>query len=71
MDRGAHVCDAALLCDTAALQALFTHLIDEMKLHPVGDAQWHQFPEAGSTGLALLQESSYRLPHFPSIAHCV
>lgn len=61
----AHVCDPAILSDTAALRALFTHLIHEMNLHPVGDAQWHQFPGGGITGLALLQESHIACHTFP------
>ena len=61
----AHACDPAALSDESALRALFTRLIDEMSLHPVGDAQWHQFPGGGITGLALLQESHIACHTFP------
>jgi S-adenosylmethionine decarboxylase len=53
------------LSDTSALHSLFDQLIDEMDLHPVGDAQWHQFPGGGITGLALLQESHIACHTFP------
>jgi S-adenosylmethionine decarboxylase len=61
----AHVCDPAELSNTAALRLLFDHLIGEMSLHPVGDAQWHQFPGGGITGLALLEESHIACHTFP------
>jgi S-adenosylmethionine decarboxylase len=61
----AHACDPAALSDAGALQALFTRLVDGMELHPVGEAQWHQFPGGGITGLALLQESHIACHTFP------
>jgi len=61
----AHACDAAALSSMAALRALFEHLIAEMHLHAVGEAQWHQFPGGGITGLALLQESHIACHTFP------
>jgi S-adenosylmethionine decarboxylase len=47
------------------LRALFAHLIQEMNLHPVGEASWHQFPGGGITGLALLEESHIACHTFP------
>ena len=61
----AHACDPAALSDPAALRGLFTRLIEGMSLHPVGEAQWHQFPGGGITGLALLQESHIACHTFP------
>jgi len=61
----AHDCDPALLSDRSALCALFAHLIEAMDLHPVADAQWHQFAGGGITGLALLQESHLACHTFP------
>jgi S-adenosylmethionine decarboxylase len=61
----AHACDARALTDPVALRALFDRLVEQMGLHPVGDAQWHQFPGGGITGLALLQESHIACHTFP------
>jgi S-adenosylmethionine decarboxylase len=61
----AHACDPAALTDSDALRALFARLIEGMELHPVGEAQWHQFPGGGITGLALLQESHIACHTFP------
>ncbi len=61
----AHACDPAALSDSSALRDLFTHLIQGMNLHPVADAQWHQFSGGGITGLALLQESHIACHTFP------
>jgi S-adenosylmethionine decarboxylase len=61
----AHACDPASLSDSETLHALFARLIEEMDLHPVGDAQWHQFPGGGITGLVLLQESHIACHTFP------
>jgi S-adenosylmethionine decarboxylase len=61
----AHACDPAALSDSDALHALFARLIDGMALNSVGEAQWHQFPGGGITGLALLQESHIACHTFP------
>ena len=61
----AYACDPAALADESTLRALFQHLIQGMGLHPVSDAQWHQFPGGGITGLALLQESHIACHTFP------
>jgi S-adenosylmethionine decarboxylase len=61
----AHHCDQASVSDPDALRALFTRLIHEMNLHPIGETLWHQFPGGGITGLALLQESHIACHTFP------
>ncbi len=61
----AHACDAASVADLQALRDLFDTLIREMKLHPIGETMWHQFPGGGITGLALLQESHIACHTFP------
>jgi len=62
----AYGCDAAALADLAKLRALFSDLVDGMRLRPVGDAVWHQFPHTGGvTGLSLLAESHLACHTFP------
>src|SRR5258707_13949066 len=62
----AHGCDPASLSAIAKLEALFGELTRELSLHPVGEAQWHQFPGAGGiTGLSLLRESHLACHTFP------
>jgi S-adenosylmethionine decarboxylase len=61
----AHHCDATSVSDPDALRALFSRLIQEMNLHPIGETLWHQFPGGGITGLALLQESHIACHTFP------
>jgi S-adenosylmethionine decarboxylase len=59
-------CSPQLLRDTAILQSLFDRIIREMKLRPVGETQWHQFPGTdGITGLCLLAESHLACHTFP------
>jgi S-adenosylmethionine decarboxylase len=54
------------LRDTAALENLFASIIREMKLRPLGETQWHQFPGTGGiTGLGLLAESHLACHTFP------
>src|SRR5712664_2713888 len=51
-------CSSSSLRDTAVLEDLFNNIIREMKLRPVGETQWHQFPGTGGiTGLCLLAQS--------------
>jgi S-adenosylmethionine decarboxylase len=62
----AHGCDPAALTQLDKLRDLFTFLIDAIKLHPVREATWHQFPGAGGiTGLHLLAESHLACHTFP------
>jgi S-adenosylmethionine decarboxylase len=62
----AYGCSSQSLRDTAALRELFNTIIREMKLRPVGETQWHQFPGTGGiTGLCLLAESHLACHTFP------
>jgi S-adenosylmethionine decarboxylase len=62
----AHGCEASTLVELAKLRHLFEALIAGLTLHPVGAANWHQFPGAGGiTGLQLLQESHLACHTFP------
>jgi S-adenosylmethionine decarboxylase len=59
-------CAPQSLRDTVVLQNLFGQIIREMKLRPVGETQWHQFPGTGGiTGLCLLAESHLACHTFP------
>jgi S-adenosylmethionine decarboxylase len=59
-------CSPESLRDTAVLESLFDRIIREMKLRPVGETQWHQFPGTGGiTGLCLLAESHLACHTFP------
>lgn len=59
-------CEAERLRDPAALAGMFTDLIAGLGLHPVAEAQWHQFPGPGGiTGLCLLAESHLACHTFP------
>lgn len=62
----AHGCAPASLADLPLLRSLFERIIRELNLRPVGETQWHQFPEAGGiTGLCLLAESHLACHTFP------
>lgn len=62
----AYGCNAERLTSIAQLKILFSTIVRELSLHPVGDAQWHQFPEPGGvTGLCMLAESHLTLHTFP------
>ncbi len=59
-------CSSQSLRDTDVLKELFDSIIREMKLRPVGETQWHQFPGTGGiTGLCLLAESHLACHTFP------
>ena len=59
-------CIPSTLADVSVLKRLFTLLIADLQLHPVGQAQWHQFPETGGiTGICLLSESHLACHTFP------
>ena len=50
----------------SALQALFDRIISDLRLQPVADAVWHQFPDAGGlTGVVVLSESHLTCHTFP------
>ena len=66
----AHGCDPKLLADPAALERMFSRIVDGMHLHPVAPTAWHQFPgtsgnAGGITGLGLLSESHLACHTFP------
>ena len=59
-------CNAGRLKDLPQLQAAFADIIRGLSLHPVAEAQWHQFPgHGGITGLCLLAESHLACHTFP------
>jgi S-adenosylmethionine decarboxylase len=62
----AHGCDAAALADVHRLEDLFQTLIRALYLHPLGQANWHQFPRTGGiTGVTVLTESHLACHTFP------
>ena len=59
-------CAPAALIDLSGLQGLFARIICDLKLRPVGETHWHQFPQTGGiTGLCLLAESHLTIHTFP------
>jgi S-adenosylmethionine decarboxylase len=59
-------CAPRSLRDLTVVQSLFSRMISDLKLRPVGDAQWHKFPGTGGiTGLCLLAESHLACHTFP------
>jgi S-adenosylmethionine decarboxylase len=59
-------CAAPRLTSLDALQALVDRIVRDLRLKPVGEPQWHVFPEPGGiTGLVLLSESHLALHTFP------
>jgi S-adenosylmethionine decarboxylase len=62
----AHGCDPRALRTRTVLDALFRQVVEELGLHPAGDAVWREFPgEGGITGLLLLTESHLACHTFP------
>jgi S-adenosylmethionine decarboxylase len=54
------------LRDVQSAQDLFSEIIRELNLHPLGETRWHQFPGTGGiTGLCLLSESHLACHTFP------
>jgi len=48
------------------VQELFAQIISGLQLRPVGETQWHQFPNTGGmTGFCLLSESHLACHTFP------
>ncbi|WP_310571129.1 S-adenosylmethionine decarboxylase [Gemmatimonas sp.] len=65
----AYGCDPVRLAAPSSLRALFDAIVNELSLHPVGDALWHQFPSPGGiTGLLMLAESHLTVHTFPEHA---
>jgi S-adenosylmethionine decarboxylase len=62
----AYGCSSRSLRDMTAISGLFERIIREMKLRPVAETLWHQFPGTGGiTGLCLLAESHLACHTFP------
>ncbi len=62
----AHGCTARALSELTVLKRLFSQVINDLRLHPVGEIQWYQFPGSGGiTGLCLLSESHLACHTFP------
>ena len=62
----AHGCAAEALRSPDLLGELFERIISGLQLRPVGETQWHQFPNTGGvTGLCLLAESHLACHTFP------
>lgn len=65
----AHGCNPGALTDLRKLDDFFRTLIRELRLHPLGKTNWHQFPKTGGiTGLCLLSESHLACHTFPEYA---
>lgn len=59
-------CAAEALKNPELLRELFARIISGLRLRPVGETQWHQFPNtSGITGLCLLAESHLACHTFP------
>ena len=59
-------CDPARLRSVDVLRELFGRVVRELDLHPVADAQWHEFDGPGGvTGLLMLSESHLAVHTFP------
>jgi S-adenosylmethionine decarboxylase len=59
-------CAPEALRDPALLGELFEQIILALRLRPVGETHWHQFPSTGGiTGLSLLAESHLACHTFP------
>jgi len=59
-------CRSDLLADAGFLCDVCEEIIDELDLHVVGEALWHQFPPPGGvTAMYLLTESHLTLHTFP------
>ena len=62
----AHGCAPESLTDLSVLASLFQRIISDLKLRPVGETHWHQFPQTGGiTGFCLLSESHLACHTFP------
>jgi S-adenosylmethionine decarboxylase len=59
-------CDAETLRRPDLLQGLFDQIIKGLRLRPLAETQWHQFPNTGGiTGFCLLSESHLACHTFP------
>lgn len=65
----AYGCRTEGLRNLETIKTLFARIIDELDLHPCGDAQWQQFPQSGGiTGICLLSESHLACHTFPEFS---
>jgi S-adenosylmethionine decarboxylase len=59
-------CAAEKLRSPECLRDLFNQIVLDLRLQPIGQTTWHQFPDAGGiTGLCLLAESHLACHTFP------
>lgn len=59
-------CEPERLCNSDVLQTMFSAMIADLSLNPVGAAQWHTFPAPGGvTGVCILAESHLTVHTFP------
>jgi S-adenosylmethionine decarboxylase len=59
-------CPEETLRSRECLTGVFQKIVSALKLKPLGDSIWHQFPETGGlTGFWLLQESHLAIHTFP------
>ena len=59
-------CEADMLRQPARLRSVFARVISDLGLKPLGEGNWHQFPEErGVTGLVMLTESHLACHTYP------
>ena len=59
-------CSPEALRDLGSIRRLFSKIISDLQLHPVGEPQWHQFAHpSGITGMCMLAESHLTCHTFP------
>src|SRR5690242_16042593 len=59
-------CAPGALQDRALLERVFSRVVDELGLHPLGPAQFYTFPGPGGvTGMWMLSESHLTCHSFP------
>ena len=59
-------CSPRSLRDIQLARNLFAEIVRALRLHPLAEAQWHQFPGTGGiTGLCVLAESHLACHTFP------
>ena len=62
----AYQCDAEKLRSVETLRAVFTLIIEDLKLKTIGEQNWHKFGgEGGVTGLVMLTESHLACHTYP------
>lgn len=59
-------CEPDLLREVSVLREVFSAIVSDLGLIPIGDALWHKFPgEGGVTGLVALTESHLACHTYP------